>query len=428
LHNLLFIRPVKLNFKFIPTIDMSKNDIFQNDTPSRRLREQTPSRQLWDPIAQLNIRSPGNKLCCNAFNEKLQPCGYEMSREQRDDIHHLIKTMEEKDPHDTIDEMPQLAYKTLCNVHRRFKAQVNRNQEKWTDIILNIPPSPARGYSTGHNTVRSTRNIGQETPSRSPRSKTGIEGEDIDNPFNRISAVLARLSKVERQQARLAERVTKCELEEQSRRVRLALVENRLLGTNGQVDDVKFDPGSPQTVHILDDEKKSSGRSFTLEELEEDVISETSTTLNAVIDLPIIFHPLFNDFVVSHKQLLHRRVLDHIKSASLPVPLFTAFTETAAAFGYEYKESNIGFANNYCGKSTAEGSKQSGGAQGKKRKSDDENDDDDAGQRRRKRGKERANVDPGEFLACPYFQRNSQGPRLHRACRGPGFESIHRLK
>jgi hypothetical protein len=407
---------------------MSQKDISQNNTPSRRLREQTPSRQLWDPITQLNIRSPSNKLCCNAFNVKLQPCGYEMSREQRDDIHHLIKTMEEKEPHDTIDEVPQLAFKTLCNVHRRFKAQVNRNQEKWTDIILNIPPSPARGYSTGHNTVRSTRNVGQETPSRSPRFKTGTEGEDAVTPFKPAGAVLARLSKVEHQLAQLVERVTKSELEEQSMRVRLALVVDRLLGANGQADGVKIDPDSQQTVPILDDEKKSSGRSLILEELEEDAMSDTSTTSKAVTDLPIIFHPLFNGFVVSHKQLLHRQVLDHIKSASLPAPVFAAFTETAAAFGYEYNESNLGFADNYWGKSTAEGSKQSGGAQGKKRKSDDESEDDDAGQRRRKRGKERANIDPGEFLACPYFQRNSLGPRLRRACRGPGFESIHRLK
>ncbi|KAL1887326.1 hypothetical protein Cpir12675_006590 [Ceratocystis pirilliformis] len=31
-------------------------------------------------------------------------------------------------------------------------------------------------------------------------------------------------------------------------------------------------------------------------------------------------------------------------------------------------------------------------------------------------------------LACPYFQRNKNGPRLERSCAGPGFPTIPRLK
>ncbi|KAL5601230.1 hypothetical protein BROUX41_006028 [Berkeleyomyces rouxiae] len=34
----------------------------------------------------------------------------------------------------------------------------------------------------------------------------------------------------------------------------------------------------------------------------------------------------------------------------------------------------------------------------------------------------------GLKLACPYFQRNRNGPRLERSCAGPGFPTIPRLK
>jgi hypothetical protein len=57
----------------------------------------------------------------------------------------------------------------------------------------------------------------------------------------------------------------------------------------------------------------------------------------------------------------------------------------------------------------------------------DDYDDDDPNNRRRKPIKKKADVDELRY-ACPYFQRNSQNPRLHRACLGPGFLTIHRLK
>ena len=31
-------------------------------------------------------------------------------------------------------------------------------------------------------------------------------------------------------------------------------------------------------------------------------------------------------------------------------------------------------------------------------------------------------------LACPYYQRNPQGPRIQRSCAGPGWDDMHRVK
>ncbi|KAK4213000.1 heterokaryon incompatibility protein-domain-containing protein [Rhypophila decipiens] len=55
---------------------------------------------------------------------------------------------------------------------------------------------------------------------------------------------------------------------------------------------------------------------------------------------------------------------------------------------------------------------------------DDEDDEEDGDERQIKK----QTLDPWNRLACPYFQRNMECPRLRTACRGPGFETTARLK
>lgn len=57
-----------------------------------------------------------------------------------------------------------------------------------------------------------------------------------------------------------------------------------------------------------------------------------------------------------------------------------------------------------------------------------DDDDDDLDGRPRKLINKGGQDDVQHRFACPYFQRNSQNPQLHRSCCGPGFQSIHRLK
>lgn len=59
---------------------------------------------------------------------------------------------------------------------------------------------------------------------------------------------------------------------------------------------------------------------------------------------------------------------------------------------------------------------------------DDNNENDDLEDRPRKQPKNLDRESDGPKYACPYFQRNPQSPHLHRACRGPGFPDMHRLK
>lgn len=63
---------------------------------------------------------------------------------------------------------------------------------------------------------------------------------------------------------------------------------------------------------------------------------------------------------------------------------------------------------------------------------DDCNDDEqeDGSEKRRKLLKEPNEpiLEHGRKLACPYFKKNSQSTQLSRACHGPGWETVHRLK
>ena len=61
-----------------------------------------------------------------------------------------------------------------------------------------------------------------------------------------------------------------------------------------------------------------------------------------------------------------------------------------------------------------------------KRGAAQDNDEDDIERRRAKQLKDQ--VDIWDRLACPYFQRNSQGPRIMGSCRGLWFENLARLK
>lgn len=59
---------------------------------------------------------------------------------------------------------------------------------------------------------------------------------------------------------------------------------------------------------------------------------------------------------------------------------------------------------------------------------DHDNNDDDSEGRSRKQPEKSDHDGIHDRLACPYFQRNPRNPRLHRACRGPGFADLHQLK
>jgi len=62
---------------------------------------------------------------------------------------------------------------------------------------------------------------------------------------------------------------------------------------------------------------------------------------------------------------------------------------------------------------------------GRRKRSEDE---DDETPLPKKTATDASVVDPRDRLACPYFQRNSHGPRLRSSCQGPGFETVSRLK
>jgi len=62
----------------------------------------------------------------------------------------------------------------------------------------------------------------------------------------------------------------------------------------------------------------------------------------------------------------------------------------------------------------------------RKRPVEEEEDEEDFDRRPPKQLRDQ--VDIWDRLACPYFQRNSQGPRILGSCRGLGFENLSRLK
>jgi hypothetical protein len=67
-----------------------------------------------------------------------------------------------------------------------------------------------------------------------------------------------------------------------------------------------------------------------------------------------------------------------------------------------------------------------------KRSGEDEGDDDeyDDSKRRRKSGgsSSKLHQDPKKKLACPYYRHDPHAWNKHRACRGPGFDTVHRIK
>ncbi|KAI0134480.1 heterokaryon incompatibility protein-domain-containing protein [Xylariales sp. AK1849] len=140
-----------------------------------------------------------------------------------------------------------------------------------------------------------------------------------------------------------------------------------------------------------------------------------------------IYHSFFDDILIYHKRVLLVTVLDHLGYPSSGGSFINCIdsthasgTNTALCTAYsELSHATQVHKENSCGRTQK--------PQGFRRKRDDEDDEDDDEDDER-HFKKRSSIDPRDRLACPYFQRNSQGPRINQACRGPGWDKISRLK
>ena len=79
-------------------------------------------------------------------------------------------------------------------------------------------------------------------------------------------------------------------------------------------------------------------------------------------------------------------------------------------------------------KSVDAASRSRTGARKRDRGADGEETDDNEDVQARKQPRAGESQGEGKQYACPFCQRNSHNPRLRRACRGPGFPSIPRVK
>ena len=59
---------------------------------------------------------------------------------------------------------------------------------------------------------------------------------------------------------------------------------------------------------------------------------------------------------------------------------------------------------------------------------DGQDDDDEQGKRRKMGSLSRPNIFPGVRYACPYFKHDPDKYTNCRACAGPGWQDVHRVK
>jgi hypothetical protein len=134
-----------------------------------------------------------------------------------------------------------------------------------------------------------------------------------------------------------------------------------------------------------------------------------------------------------HKQLLLECVVNHLKSSqSSGTLLCNGGGEVLALAGSPGIQESNGNASqgNQANKMQVVAMEDMGGPRGRKRisKEDEDESEDDLEGYPQKQLKGCELVDLSKRFACPYFQWNSQGPRLHSACGGPGFPTMARLK
>jgi hypothetical protein len=135
------------------------------------------------------------------------------------------------------------------------------------------------------------------------------------------------------------------------------------------------------------------------------------------------YQSFFHEILEQHKHILLCRVIDQLKS----IMFRGKTTSCVASGGSSAVQSEAGRDS---GRSIGE---LNGKPRGNCRKreendEDDDEDEDEESEEKRPRKQLKGSMDPRDRFACPYFQRNSQGPRLKAACRGLGFKTIARLK
>ncbi|KAK6079048.1 heterokaryon incompatibility protein [Seiridium cupressi] len=141
-----------------------------------------------------------------------------------------------------------------------------------------------------------------------------------------------------------------------------------------------------------------------------------------------IYHSFFDDILRYEKELLMTRVLHYLGcpwSYDMVVNGNgdTDAPETTSNSSSDTKSSST----NWLSKETKlDNPKKRSGPRRKRDRNDEDDEDDKDGDEAP--SKKRPASDPRDRLACPYFQRNIKDHRFTRACRGPGFIDIAKLK
>ncbi|KAM7220200.1 Heterokaryon incompatibility protein (HET) domain containing protein [Rhypophila decipiens] len=141
------------------------------------------------------------------------------------------------------------------------------------------------------------------------------------------------------------------------------------------------------------------------------------------------YHAFFDQILKHHKRLLCISISQHL--AGIPVP-YAPITCPGGADSTRKTEDQQGPGPQLATVSDRTGVANARSIAKRKRRGrpsklgedDDEDDEEDGDERQIKK----QTLDPWNRLACPYFQRNMECPRLRTACRGPGFETTGRLK
>jgi hypothetical protein len=166
-------------------------------------------------------------------------------------------------------------------------------------------------------------------------------------------------------------------------------------------------------------------------ETDEDSMSETSMSSSSAADVETTYLDFFESFLEYHKQLLVEQVVAQLKSNPLPDALMEyadgGVSSNSASVG---ERQSCLEQNGNTGRKLGweSGNRERGKCRKRMEDGGEDEDEEEKEQPPKKQPRDRILVDPRDRLACPYFQRNSQGPRLHQSCRGPGFENLARLK
>jgi hypothetical protein len=174
----------------------------------------------------------------------------------------------------------------------------------------------------------------------------------------------------------------------------------------------------PQSIH--DDMKVKASH--------KDSDSEEITSSQVTTEIGAILRRCFEQAINEQKQRLCECIFTHLK----PYPMHVSChggqgAPHTASLDHQESNRNEGQSKEVSKKQTIDLGDNGTSSRCKRIDDDDESEGDPEGPPR-KQLKQRTVVDLPERVACPYFQRNSQAPRLHAACRGPGFLTVHRLK